>query len=72
MLRLLTSHNTVRPRDIGIAEVEEDRKVSRLISGAKAKRRIVKFIAFVWSLGHDEKASTFPMLFVQSTESPQA
>ena len=77
MLRLLTTHNTVRPGYIGVAEVEEDRKVSRLIPVAKAKRRIVKFIAamrihtpFVWTLGHDEKASTFPMLFVQSTQSP--
>ena len=50
---------------MGIAEVEEDRKVSRLIPGAKAKRRIVNIIAamrihapFVWSLGHDEKTSS--------------
>ena len=65
--------------DICIAEVEEDRKVSRLIFGAKAKRRIVKLKAamrihtpFVWSLGHDEKTSALTMLFIQSAKSPQA
>ena len=53
--------------------------MSRLIPGAKAKRRIVNFIAamrihtpFVWTLGHDKKTSTFSMLFVQSAKSPQA
>ena len=50
-----------------------------LITGTKAKRSIVKFVAamrihtpFIWALGHDEETSTFPMLLVQSTQSPQA
>ena len=79
MLRLLTTHDTAGSGYIGVAQVEENREVSRLIPGTKAKRRIVKCVAamrihtpFVWTLGHDEEASTFPMLLVQSTESPQA
>ena len=58
--------------------LEEDGKVSRLIPVAKAKRRIVNFLAamrihtpFVWTLGHDKKTSAFSMLFVQSAKSPQ-
>ena len=79
LLGLLTSHSAIRPRDICIAEVEEDGEVSRLIPGAEAKRRIVNFKAamrihtpFVWTLGHEKKTSTFSMLFVQSAKSQQA
>ena len=79
LLCLLTTHDTVGAGYIGVAKVEENREVSRLIPGTKAKRRIVKFVAamrihtpFVWALGHDEEASTFPMLVVESTQSPQA
>ena len=78
LLSLLTAHNAIGSGYIGVAQVEENREVSRLIPGTKAKRRIVKFVAamrihtpFVWTLGHDEESSTLPMLLVQSTESPQ-
>ena len=79
LLSLLTAHNTAGSGYIGVAKVEKYREVGRLIPGTKAKRSIVNFIAamrihtpFVWALGHDEEASTFPMLLVQSTQSPQA
>ena len=78
MLCLLTTHDTAGSGYIGVAKVEENREVSRLIPGSKAERSIVKFVAamrihtpFVWAIGHDEEASTFPMLLVQSTQSPQ-
>ena len=79
LLRLLTTHYTAGSGYIGVAKVEENREVSRLIPGTKAKHSIVKFVAamriytpFVWALGNDEEASTFPMLLVQSTQTPQA
>ena len=71
LLCLITAHNTAGSRKIGVAKVEEHREVSRMIPGAKAKRRIVKFVAamrihtrIVWALGHDEETSTLAMLLV--------
>ena len=79
LLSLFTSHRAAGSRDICIAKVKEDGQMSRLIPGAKAKRRIVNLKAamriqtpFIWTLGHDKKASTFSILFIQSAESPQA
>ena len=45
LLSLLTAHNTAGSGKIGVAKVEEHRKVSRLIPGSKAKRSIVKLVA---------------------------
>ena len=79
LLSLLTAHNTAGSGYIGVAKVKKYREVSRLIAGTKTERSIVKFVAavrihtsFIWALGHDDETSTFPVLLVQSTKSPQA
>ena len=43
LLSLFTSHRAAGSRDICIAKVKEDRQMSRLIPGAKAKRRNCQF-----------------------------
>ena len=55
------NHSQVRRRRIRCAKVEKNRKVSCLISGSKAKRCIIEFVAavcihtpVVWTLWHDE------------------
>ena len=45
LLCLLTTHDTAGAGYIGVAKVEENREVSRLIPGTKAKRSIVKLVA---------------------------
>ena len=66
LLSLLTSHRAAGSRNVCIAKVEEDGQMGRLIPVTSSKRRIVNFIAamrihtpFIWTLGHDQKSSTF-------------
>ena len=66
------------PGQICGTEMEENRKVSSLISRSQAKRSIVKLVAamcihtpLIWTLWHDEKPIALTVLLFQRTKSPQ-
>ena len=47
LLCMFTAHGTVGPRQVGGAEVKKHRKVSRMVTGSKAKRSVDVFVAAV-------------------------
>ena len=58
--------------------MEENRKVSCLVTGSKAELSVVVLVAavsvdspFTWALGHDEEPSAFTRCVVQSAETPK-
>ena len=60
LLRLLTAHDAVGARQVGGTEMEENRKVSGLVTWSKAKCSVVVFVAavciytpLIWTLWHD-------------------
>ena len=76
-LSVCTAGNAVRAREVGGAQVQEDREVSSGVTGPKSKICVVEFVTavgintpFIRTLGHDEKAYTFATRVVQRTETP--
>ena len=62
LLRLFTARDAVGTRQVGGAEMEENRKVRCLVTGSKAKLGVVVLAAplsvdspFIWAFGHGEE-----------------
>ena len=47
LLRMLTAHDAVGARQVGGAKVQKHKKVSRLVTGSRAKFSVIVFVAAV-------------------------